>query len=120
MCVDGRAAFRALRFFLVGALAAIALAATGCGSSGSSSADGTHPADGKQIYTDAGCGGCHTLAAAGSAGSAGPDLDQLKPSAAAVAAQVKHGGGGMPAFGDKLSDKQISALANFVSSSAGR
>ena len=31
--------------------------------------------DGAQVFTDAGCGGCHTLADAGSTGTTGPDLD---------------------------------------------
>jgi mono/diheme cytochrome c family protein len=37
-----------------------------------------------------------------------------------VAVQVANGGGGMPAFGDKLSDEQIEAVAQYVSSSAGQ
>jgi mono/diheme cytochrome c family protein len=32
-------------------------------------------ADGAQVFTDAGCGGCHTLAAAGTTGTTGPVLD---------------------------------------------
>jgi cytochrome c oxidase subunit 2 len=35
-------------------------------------------AAGKQIFTGgAGCGGCHTLADAGTTGQIGPDLDQV-------------------------------------------
>ena len=30
------------------------------------------------------------------------------------------GGGGMPAFGDKLSDEQIEAVAQYVSQNAGQ
>ena len=30
---------------------------------------------GSQVFTSAGCSGCHTLAAAGSSGTTGPDLD---------------------------------------------
>ena len=34
---------------------------------------------GKAVFASAGCGGCHTLKAAGSTGTVGPNLDQLKP-----------------------------------------
>jgi len=40
------------------------------------------PAAGKQVFASSGCGGCHTLKAAGSSGTTGPDLDTLKPDAA--------------------------------------
>jgi len=30
---------------------------------------------GKAVFASAGCGGCHTLAAAGSSGTTGPNLD---------------------------------------------
>jgi len=74
---------------------------------------------GSQVWSQAGCGGCHTLRAAGSSGSGGPNLDYLRPSAAAVAAQVSSGGGGMPSFGGSLSPSEIQALASWVSSTAG-
>jgi cytochrome c6 len=80
----------------------------------------TRTAAGAQLYSSSGCGGCHTLKAAGSSGAVGPNLDQVKPSASAVAAIVRSGGGPMPAFADKLSDAQISALASYVASVAGR
>jgi mono/diheme cytochrome c family protein len=76
-------------------------------------------ANGAQLWGQAGCGGCHTLAAAGSSGQAGPNLDLLRPSSSAVASQVTYGGGGMPAFGSSLSAGDIQALAAWVSSSAG-
>jgi mono/diheme cytochrome c family protein len=72
-------------------------------------------AQGKQVFTEAGWAGCHTLAAAGASGVNGPNLDDLKPSAAAVTAIVQSGGGGMPSFGGKLSAAEISAVAEFVS-----
>ena len=37
--------------------------------------------DGKEVFASTGCGGCHTLAAAGTTGSVGPNLDDAKPSA---------------------------------------
>ena len=63
----------------------------------------------------AGCGGCHTLKAAGSSGNVGPNLDQLNPNFKAVHDQVEHGGGGMPAFNGQLSEQQIANVAAYVS-----
>ncbi len=80
---------------------------------------GAAAASGPQLFASAGCGGCHTLAAAGSTGTVGPNLDQLGPSAAAVANQVTYGGGGMPAFGSTLGAANIATLAAWVSSVAG-
>ena len=76
--------------------------------------------DGKAVFAKAGCGGCHTLKAAGSSGNVGPNLDQLKPSKSTVAHQVEVGGGAMPAFKGQLSDAEIQAVADFVASSAGK
>jgi cbb3-type cytochrome c oxidase subunit III len=75
--------------------------------------------DGKAIFT-AECSSCHTLKAAAAAGTIGPNLDQLKPSQTVVQHQVEVGGGVMPAFKGKLSPAQITAVAKFVSSSAGK
>ena len=75
--------------------------------------------DGKTIFQSE-CASCHTLAAAGTHGTIGPNLDQLKPSEAIVQHQVEVGGGVMPAFKSKLSAAQIAAVAKFVSSSAGK
>jgi mono/diheme cytochrome c family protein len=76
--------------------------------------------DGAAIFKGAGCAGCHTLSAAGATGTIGPNLDQLKPSTSVVAHQVLVGGGAMPAFQGKLSAAQIQAVAQYVSSSAGK
>jgi mono/diheme cytochrome c family protein len=75
-------------------------------------------AEGKQIFTQ-NCGGCHTLADAGTNGQA-PNLDEIQPDQATVERQVTNGGGGMPAFGDKLSQAQITAVSQYVSSVAGQ
>lgn len=77
-------------------------------------------AAGARVFASAGCGGCHTLKAAGSSGNAGPNLDDLQPSYDAVKTQVAGGGGGMPSFGGQLSGAQIAAVARFVSDRAGR
>ena len=75
------------------------------------------PAAGKLVFASAGCGGCHTLKAAGATGTVGPNLDQLKPETAIVVHQVEVGGGPMPAFKGSLSEKQIQDVAAFVSAS---
>ncbi len=72
------------------------------------------PANGKTIYASAGCGGCHTFSAAGSTGTVGPNLDEASVEFDAAVQQVKNGGGGMPAFGDRLSDQEIADVAAFV------
>jgi mono/diheme cytochrome c family protein len=77
-------------------------------------------ANGKQVFESAGCTGCHTLKDAGATGTVGPNLDQLKPSEAAVQKQVENGGGAMPAFKGQLTPAQITAVAKYVSSVAGK
>lgn len=76
-------------------------------------------AEGKTVFTD-NCGGCHTLADAGTNGAVGPNLDQLKPNAALVAATVTKGRGAMPSFDGTLSPEEIKAVAAYVSSVAGK
>jgi mono/diheme cytochrome c family protein len=97
-------------------------AATNAPPAGSSGGGGTKAAapDGKQIFTSAGCAGCHTLKAAGATGTVGPNLDVVKPTEAKVVHQVNVGGGAMPAFKGQLTPAEITAVAKFVSSSAGK
>jgi cbb3-type cytochrome c oxidase subunit III len=75
--------------------------------------------DGKGLFKT-NCGSCHTLADAGTAGTSGPDLDQLKPSLAIVTKQVTNGGVTMPAFGGSLSKEQIALIAKYLSGVAGK
>lgn len=78
------------------------------------------PVAGKEVFLGASaCGGCHTLADAGTSGASGPNLDEAQPDAATVKAYVRGGGGGMPAFGDDLSNAEIDAVAAYVASVAG-
>jgi mono/diheme cytochrome c family protein len=77
------------------------------------------PAAGRQVFESAGCGGCHVLEEAGSSGTVGPSLDETQASFDEVVEQVRNGGGGMPAFGDRLSDEEIENVAAFVVESAG-
>ena len=76
--------------------------------------------DGKQIFSSAGCTGCHTLADAASSGNVGPNLDDAKPPKALVLARVTNGQGAMPSFKGQLSDAEIQAVADYVSSVAGK
>jgi outer membrane protein assembly factor BamB len=69
---------------------------------------------------DTTCSSCHTLAAAGTNGNVGPNLDELEPSKGLVEHQVTNGGGGMPAFGGLLSKEEITDVAEFVSHWAGQ
>ena len=74
---------------------------------------------GSSVFSSSSCGGCHTLAAAHSTGTVGPNLDQLKPDYRAVTAQVTNGGAAMPAFKAKLSTQQIADVAAYVVDSTG-
>jgi mono/diheme cytochrome c family protein len=135
MCEDGpmrtAVAFAALMLALGGV-------AAGCGGSGDGESSATTTttttttettettgtnggdmaAEGAAVFASAGCGGCHTLAAAGSSGTVGPELDGAGLSVDAVEAQVRSGGGAMPSFSDTLSDDEIAAVAVFVSESS--
>jgi cytochrome c553 len=75
--------------------------------------------DGKQIFKD-NCASCHTLKDAGTTGTVGPNLDQLKPAEPIVKHQVEVGGGPMPPFKGRLSPAEITAVAKYVSSVAGK
>jgi predicted ferric reductase/mono/diheme cytochrome c family protein len=100
-------------------------------SSQAAAADGTGPArtatgaapptaDGRDVFASAGCGECHTLAAAGSTGSVGPNLDEANPEAERVREVVANGSGAMPAYRSRLDDRQIDAVAAFLSRAAAR
>jgi mono/diheme cytochrome c family protein len=78
------------------------------------------PKNGSSVYGSAGCGSCHTLAAAHSTGTVGPNLDQLKPDYRAATAQVTNGGGAMPAFKSSLSAQQIADVAQYVVQSTNK
>ncbi len=74
---------------------------------------------GGQVFADNGCGACHTLAAAGSTGTIGPDLDEVLPGMSAgevqqsivnAAANLTAGfaAGIMPAtYGDDISPEDL-------------
>jgi len=89
-------------------------------SSTTGATSGSGAPSGSAVFASAGCSGCHTLKAAGASGTVGPNLDQLRPSAATVSGIVRSGGGAMPSFSRKLRDAQIAAVATYVSTVAGR
>jgi len=96
-----------------------AFVAANAGIQGFSEATAVTSTDGKTIF-NVKCGGCHTLADAGTTGTTGPNLDQLKPSFAIARKQVINGGAIMPAFKGVLTDAQIAAVAKYLSSHAGK
>ena len=79
-------------------------------------------AAGKKVFAAGACGGCHTLADAGSTGNVGPNLDQLKPSKdqRRRARSTNGGGRACRSFKDQLTQQQIDAVAEYVSSVAGK
>lgn len=92
---------------------------------------------GEQIFTAAGCAGCHTFGPAGSNGNIGPSLDQLKDGAGNMqpgkSAEdyvresiedpssfiVKGYSNVMPQFKGKLTDQQIQALVDYILQTGG-
>jgi mono/diheme cytochrome c family protein len=70
--------------------------------------------NGEKIFASAGCGGCHTLEAAGSSGNVGPNLDDAKPDLALAVNRVTNGAGAMPSFKGQLSEQEIADVAQYV------
>jgi mono/diheme cytochrome c family protein len=84
---------------------------------------------GEQIFTAAGCGGCHTFGPAGTQANIGPSLDDLASAAGNMPpeefvrqsildpdAQVAQGfnSGVMPSFEGRLTDAQVQALVDYL------
>jgi cytochrome c oxidase subunit 2 len=111
---------------------------SGSPSSGSGSSSATSAAAGKAVFTgSAGCGSCHTLAAAGTSGTVGPNLGlKVVPDAKKRGLPLKQfifesitkpnaylspgfGANIMPqTFSKTLTSTQVQALVNFISSVA--
>jgi mono/diheme cytochrome c family protein len=99
----------------------LGLAVAGCGSSGESEGSSnsatvglSNPTAGRKVFAAAGCGSCHTLAAAGAHGTIGTDLDKHPPTVELVLDRVTNGQGGMPSYKDQLSEQQIDDVAAYV------
>jgi mono/diheme cytochrome c family protein len=87
---------------------------TGEGGGGPGGEPAGDAARGKEVFAEAGCGGCHVLEDAGATGTIGPNLDETKPGFDHAVEQVTNGGGQMPAFRDRLSEEDIRAVAAYV------
>jgi len=86
-----------------------------------------NPARGKTVFTEAGCGQCHTFAAADANGATGPNLDELEgeeatPQALRIsildpAAEIEEGYPNvMPKnYDQRLSTQQVDDLVAFLS-----
>jgi mono/diheme cytochrome c family protein len=92
---------------------------------------------GDQIFTAAGCAGCHTFSPAGSNGTIGPDLNDLEAAAAKYgkgkppadyvresilkpdAFIVPGFGNAMPPFEGRLTDQQVQAVIDYLLKSGG-
>ncbi len=96
-----------------------AFVAANAGAQGFAEATAVTSLDGLTIFK-AKCGSCHTLAAAGTTGTTGPNLDQVHPSFAIAKKQVTNGGSVMPAFKGVLTNAQIVSVAKYVSSHSGK
>jgi mono/diheme cytochrome c family protein len=83
---------------------------------------------GRAIFTRMGCGSCHRLAAAGSTGEIGPDLDQRLPahdraSLTAVITDPDRGGAfvEMPEdFGERMNAAELDSLVEFLLAAGGK
>jgi glucose/arabinose dehydrogenase len=86
-----------------------------------SGASGTpKPRSGRDLFLSSGCGTCHILARAGTAGTYGPNLDEARPSRELVVERVTWGKNAMPEFGGRLMRAEIERIADFVVAAAGR
>lgn len=73
-----------------------------------------NPAAGRIVFIESGCGSCHALAATGAQGTVGPNLDQVKLTAAEIFNWVRNGKGAMPSYKGQLSQKELADLAAFL------
>jgi cytochrome c551 len=80
---------------------------------GETNAAGGEP-EGEAVFDSAGCAACHTFEPAGATGTVGPNLDNNNLTEAQIQRQVENGGGGMPAFKDRLSQSEIREVSRFV------
>jgi mono/diheme cytochrome c family protein len=119
-------------------VAGLALACAACGGGGYSSsppaatstaatttpaAPAADVADGKALFPST-CGGCHTLAAAGTVGTTGPNLDKSNHTVSFLVDRITNGNtsndGVMPAFVGSLTAQQIQDIAAYVAQNAGK
>lgn len=105
----------------------IALASAGCGGDGDEEPDAAEtdaeqplsPVEerGRELFVS-NCGSCHTLDAAGTDGSVGPDLDEVQADEAEVLDAIETGAGGSGAMPENLVEgEDAQAVAKFVAAS---
>lgn len=107
---------RALRLIII----PVVLGLAACGGGDEEPADRpqqTATGEPKQVFAST-CGGCHTLADAGTSGSIGPNLDELKPDAAQVISAIETGPSSMPP--NLLSGEEAQSVADYVAANAGK
>jgi mono/diheme cytochrome c family protein len=73
-----------------------------------------NPHLGAAVFSSDGCATCHTLKAAGSKGTVGPNLDQKEPPYALVVSTVTNGKGAIPPFKSTLTGTQIENVAAYI------
>jgi mono/diheme cytochrome c family protein len=121
----------------VAAYVGYAAARTGDDEGALASAGLAQATSGEQIFTAAGCAGCHTFAPAGSNGDIGPNLDELaaaagdrepgtsaedyvRESLVAPDAFLTEGfGNAMPSYEGRLTDEQIQTLVDYLLETGG-
>jgi cytochrome c oxidase subunit II len=118
--------------------AGVTAAGPGGGPGTATAGKGGGAEDGKAVFASNGCGGCHTLAAAGSSGTTGPDLDNVladakkygkgKPPESYIRTSITAPNaftvpgfpkGTMPDTFAKLPPAQVDALVQFLMDSGG-
>ena len=88
------------------------------GGGGGSGGGQTAGAEGEQVFTAAGCGSCHTLAAANAEGKVGPDLDNIEKANAAFIKQSITDPGAVvtEGFGDGIMPQEPASSSRTLSS----
>jgi cytochrome c oxidase subunit 2 len=100
-------------------------ASGGAQAGGGQAGGGGQAAEGEAVFTDAGCGSCHTLSEAGTNGTVGPNLDDISQANRAYIeesivdpnAEIAEGfsRGIMPDnFRDQLSPEELDALVGYL------
>jgi cytochrome c oxidase subunit 2 len=93
--------------------------------------EGAGAPDGKTLFADNGCGGCHALADAGTTGGTGPNLDEtladrdaayIEESIVDPGAEIAEGFSDImpPNFGQTLQPAELDALVKYLDEVAGR
>lgn len=125
--------FNRTRSLLVLALVALAAVASGCGSQGISVPESQPVAyQGAEIFAEK-CGGCHTIAAAGTNGSKpdgeintkdrtnGPNFDQRKETYDSVITAIRQGGfSGAIMPGNIVTGSDAKSVATFLAKYSGQ